>query len=223
MAQCMYQIITVVERGFANKVTDIYSAKNVKLHHICGGRGSASSDMLDRLGIGSSEKDVIFSYADQNGLDRLVRSLSGNQGRNIGCRGIVIMQKLTAMNKVVVAALTVDSQDKNQTIHPEVTQIVNNTLIMVTVNHGYTDDVMDCARAHGATGGTIMRARFVGAEHLEQVHGLSVQEEKETIMLVVDTAKRNDIMESINEKFGMKSEAQAMICAMPVERAMLLS
>lgn len=222
MADKVYQIITVVERGFANKVTDVYRARGVKMHHICAGRGSASSDIMERLGIGSSEKDVIFSYASGQGMERLVKSLSGNQGRNMGCRGIVIMQKLTAMNKLVVSALMADD-DKENEVHAEVTQIVNNTLILVTVNHGYTDDVMDCARAHGATGGTIMRSRFVGAEHMEQVHGLSVQEEKEMLMLVVDTAKRNAIMEAINEAFGMKSEAQAMICAMPVEKAMLLS
>ncbi len=222
MADKIYQIITVVERGFANKVTEVYRDRGVKLHHICSGRGSASSDIMERLGIGSSEKDIVFSYASGLGMERLVKSLSGNQGRNIGCRGIVIMQKLNAMNKLVVSALMAEDKDKEE-IHAEVTQIVNNTLILVTVNHGYTDDIMDCARANGATGGTIMRARFVGAEHIEQVHGLSVQEEKEMLMLVVDSAKRNSIMEAINDKFGMKSEAQAMICAMPVEKAMLLS
>ena len=38
----------------------------------------------------------------------------------------------------------------------------NGSLILVMVNQGYTDEVMNTARAAGARGGTIIRSRFAG-------------------------------------------------------------
>ena len=39
------------------------------------------------------------------------------------------------------------------------------SLILITVNQGYTDDVMNPAKKPGATGSTVVHARWAGAEN----------------------------------------------------------
>ena len=45
-----------------------------------------------------------------------------------------------------------------------------NSLILVMVNQGNTDEVMNTARAAGARGGTIIRSRFMGIAELDGLY-----------------------------------------------------
>ena len=96
-------------------------------------------------------------------------------------------------------------------------QQTENSLILVTVNQGHTDTVMATAREAGAAGGTIIRARWAGTQKEEKLLGISIQEEKEIIAIVAPTETRNIIMETINKKHGLNTEAGAMLCSLGVD------
>ena len=93
-----------------------------------------------------------------------------------------------------------------------------SSLILVTVNQGFTDVVMDTAKKAGARGGTIIRGRWVDNENFESLSGLASQEEKELILIVVPKEIRNTVMEAINDHHGLQSEVGAMVCAMGVDQ-----
>ena len=92
-----------------------------------------------------------------------------------------------------------------------------HTLILISVNQGYTETVLKTARSLGARGGTILRARWSGVKALETYHGISHQTEKEIIAIIVPNDLRNKIMDAVNEKHGLKTEAQAIVCRMKVD------
>lgn len=92
-----------------------------------------------------------------------------------------------------------------------------HTLILISVNQGYTETVLKTARSLGARGGTILRARWNGVKALETYHGISLQTEKEIIAIIVPNDLRNKIMDAVNEKHGLKTEAQAIVCSMKVD------
>ena len=58
-----------------------------------------------------------------------------------------------------------------------------SVLIIVIVNKGNTDVVMDAARSVGAGGGTVARAKGTGAE-MAKFFGVSISEEKEMVYIV---------------------------------------
>ena len=76
---------------------------------------------------------------------------------------------------------------------------------------------MDTARQAGARGGTVIRARWAGPEDTSQFYGISLQSEKEIIAIVAAGDLRNAIMEMINKKHGLKTEAAAMVCSVGLE------
>ena len=98
-----------------------------------------------------------------------------------------------------------------------------HNLICVSVNQGYSDHVMKTARKAGATGGTVIRSRFVGADKLEQFHAITIQEERETIIIACNKDVRNAIMDAINMEHGLKTERQAVIFSLPIDRLVKLS
>ena len=97
-----------------------------------------------------------------------------------------------------------------------------NSLILIAVNQGHTDEVMATAREAGAHGGTVIRARWAGTEEGGQFYGISLQTEKEIIAIVSSVSGRNAIMEVINKKHGLQTKAGAMICSLGIDRMVKL-
>ena len=94
-----------------------------------------------------------------------------------------------------------------------------SSMILVTVNQGFTDTVMDTARKAGARGGTIIKGRWAGDESFAQTAGITtLQAEKELIFIVAPTEQRNGIMDAIAKEHGLRTEAGAMVMAVGVEQ-----
>ena len=94
-----------------------------------------------------------------------------------------------------------------------------SSMILVTVNQGYTEAVMDTARKAGARGGTIIRGRWAGDESFAQSSGITtLQEEKELIFIVAPTEIRNRIMDAVAKTHGLRTEAEAMVTSIGVEQ-----
>ena len=89
-------------------------------------------------------------------------------------------------------------------------------LIVVIAIHGYSEEVMDAARAEGAGGGTVIHAKGTGLEKAEKFLGVSIADEKEIIYIVAKTADKNAIMKSIMENAGMNSRAKSVVFSIPV-------
>lgn len=88
-------------------------------------------------------------------------------------------------------------------------------LIMVVLNRGYSEEVMDAARQAGATGGTILHARGCGAAGVEKFFGMTVTPEKELLMILAQGDHTDVIMESIAAKAGPATDAAAVSFSLP--------
>ena len=93
----------------------------------------------------------------------------------------------------------------------------DHSLILVTVNQGYTEDVMNTARAAGARGGTVVRARWAGADEVQKIAGITLQAEKEVLAIMTQNHLRNGIMEEIDRVHGLHTPTQAMVISLPVD------
>lgn len=89
-------------------------------------------------------------------------------------------------------------------------------VIFAIVNEGYAEDVMDVARQQGAKGGTILNARGVAREEAAAFFGISLNIEKEIVMMVVPKDIKNDILNAIYKEMGMAKKAQGIAFSLPV-------
>ena len=93
----------------------------------------------------------------------------------------------------------------------------NHEVIFCIVNAGFTDDVMDAAREYGATGGTVIRARGTANAEAEKIFNIAIQPEKEIVMILVESAIKNDILHALYKAVGLKTPGQGIAFSMPVE------
>lgn len=89
--------------------------------------------------------------------------------------------------------------------------------IMAIVNQGFSEDVMNAARPMGASGGTVFHSRRIDSEAAMKILGISIQQEREIVLILARKTDKKDIMKAINETCGMKSEAQGVVLSMPVD------
>ena len=209
-------IMSIIERGCGNKLTELYTRHQVFTHLRCEGTGTATSEILDILGLGSSEKDIILSLAPIPAAAALLEALDDDLRGSVPGRGIAFAIPLEAVSNLLAAAVNARTKlDKNKE-YEEMQE--KSSLIMITVNQGFTDDVMATARKAGARGGTVVRGRWVAKEEVERLEGVTRQDEKEILLIVVPREVRNSVMEAVNANHGLQSEAGAVICSLGVEQ-----
>ena len=95
----------------------------------------------------------------------------------------------------------------------------NYEVIFAIVNSGFADEAMAIAREHGARGGTILNARGVAREDEAVFFGITIHAEKEILMLVVEKAIRDDILNALYQHMGMGKKAQGIAFSLPVSDA----
>ena len=96
-------------------------------------------------------------------------------------------------------------------------------VIWCIVHAGYSDDVMNAAREFGARGGTVIRARGTANQEAERLFNIAIQPEKEIVMILVESAIKNDILHALYEKVGLNTPGQGIAFSLPVESAVGLA
>ena len=99
---------------------------------------------------------------------------------------------------------------------PMTEQEKTHELIVVITNQGYTDQVMDAARAAGATGGTAVHAKGTGTELAKRFFGVSIASERELIFILARVEDKKPIMKAVMDQAGMNSKAQSLVFSLPV-------
>jgi len=92
-------------------------------------------------------------------------------------------------------------------------------LIVAVVNTGHDDIVMQAAKSAGARGGTLLHARATGVSEAQKFLGITVQPERDVLLLLVEGARRNDVMRAVCAVAGINTPAHGVLFSLPVDEA----
>lgn len=92
-------------------------------------------------------------------------------------------------------------------------------MIVCVVNTGFSDAVMSAARACGAKGGTVFGARGTANQEAETFFKISIQPEKEVVLILVPSKLKNDILHALYREVGLATPGQGIAFTLPVEDA----
>ena len=96
-------------------------------------------------------------------------------------------------------------------------QKTGKSLIISIVNKGYSEELMNAARSAGASGGTIMHARGTGSAEAEKIFGITIEPEKELVMILTKDESRQDIMKAIYSAAGLATRGKGIAFSLPVD------
>lgn len=206
---------TIVSRKQLKKYLRLYQEEQLQVMFITLGVGTASGDILDYLGLESTEKAVLFHVLEESVWESTKKNLRQKLQIDAPGEGIAFVVPLSSIGgKKTLQFLT-----GNQDFQKEEESVLKDTvheLIVVIANQGYTELAMDAARGAGAYGGTVIHAKGTGMEQAEKFMGVSLAAEKEIIFIVAKKEQKNDIMKAVMEQAGLQSKAKSIVFSLPV-------
>ncbi len=216
-------LMLVATPKLAEKAAELFRRENLPIQYRLNAEGTASSQVMDMLGFGSIDKCLIISMMPKKYGDKMLGLLHSKLRLDTVNSGIAFTVPMSGANNLLLHILTKSTEKNSENNSGRNRYIMPDTkysLIVAIVDRGFSGDVMEAARDAGAGGGTVVHSRRIASEDITGQWGLSLKDEKELVLIISELEKKLDIMQSINEKCGIQSEAKGMVMSLPIDSVM---
>ena len=191
----LYLFITITKKSDSKEFLEFFLRHNVAPIYSAIGHGAASSETLSLLGLEQSEKTVNQSIVTRSKMYELKAALTHEMSLDLPDRGIAVAVPLTSLASRRVLD-HIQNEQKTKEIHLIPERKIEMELIIAICIKGNSDNIMKAARAAGAAGGTVVKAKGTasGSDHF---FGMALSDEKEMIYIVSRKEQKTDIMKAI--------------------------
>ena len=203
----LYYVLSIVDRNRAKEMQEIYENLQLSVVLTLLGKGTATSEHLSLYDLSETEKAILGT------VKQLIRTAKRKLFIDIPGNGVMMVIPIKSIGGGKSLAYLADGQTLGGGT-PDMN--FENELIIVILNEGYSDMVMDSAREAGATGGTVLHAKGTGRTKSEKFFGVSLAEEKDMIYILASSKKKTDIMKAISRDCGTETKAGAICFSLPV-------
>lgn len=209
-------LTVITKREYSEQYLEFFHDKgtNMVLTQLC--TGTASDSVLDLWGIEKTEKIMLSAVVTDDIADEVKEGLEDRMNISAAGNGIAVFIRIDGVGGATSLKNLVGDREVEKKEEEVMSEEKKSVLIITIVDKGYNDQVMDAARAAGAGGGTVVRAKGTGAE-MAKFFGVSISEEKEMVYIVASGDTRDDIMKAIMEKAGGNTEAHGIVFSLPVD------
>lgn len=219
MVKKVMALFSIVEQGQGKKLIKELANHRIAVNFQTFGFGTAPTEMMDIFGLGTKDKDVIISLGAENSIKEMMANFGEAFQSRSKYGGLMIVLDVSAASRVLSAILNYGNTQKTEKGTGKMRNEHNNNLIVISVNEGFSEDVMQVARKAGATGGTVIKGRLADVERFAEFVSAEVNSERELLFILAPTKTGAQIMEDVNREFGISSAANGIIFALPTEKA----
>lgn len=207
----------------ALKAEEMFKKNKLPMQYHVIAKGTASGEIKDILGLGEIEKTIIISMMQREKASNMLEQLKNKLYLGTPNTGIAFTLPLSGGSAAAVRIMH-GHVNENRSERTEVEKMKNkHVMIMAFVNQGFSEEVMTAAKPAGAGGGTVFHSRRVCSEESIQMWGITIQQEREIVLILAEEEKKVAIMQAITEKCGAQSEAHGIVVSMPVDEVAGLS
>lgn len=171
------------------------------------GHGTCSNKLLCFLGLDSLRRAMMLVVHTREGGERLRSALNRCLQLQKHGHGIVYTCPIAELRGLAGTENDIIEEEK---------QVDQQELIVVIVNNGLGEEVVDAAEKGGATGATVLHGRGSGAEQKEHFFNFTIEPEKELVLLVADTANSRAIIDAIDRVVDFRAPNTGILFTMPI-------
>lgn len=209
----LYYVMSIVDRDKAPLMHGLHEELQLPVALASLGKGTATSEHLLLYDLEECEKAIFGAVASGTQLRKLMLRAKLKLYIDIPGNGIMLAIPM----KSVSGGKTLMYFTQGQTREGGTPEMkFDHELIVVILNEGHADAVMDAARGAGATGGTVLHAKGSAGERAEKFYGVSIAEEKDLLYILAAADQKSQIMQAINRSCGMGTPAGAICFSLPV-------
>ncbi len=207
----------IIDRGKAERISDILTEHDVKMQFVCLGEGTAPPNLRSLLGL-EQEKDVIISLVPAEKVSDIMSDIKTKTKYDKAGKGIMFTMPITGFNALIFKIVTGEDIRTAQNIKREVNEMeeFEKELIITIVSRGNADLAMEAAKQAGATGGTMIRGRGMGINDVEQLLMIKIQPEKDILLIVTEKASKKAIMQAMCNVVAEQTGERAFSFSLPI-------
>lgn len=206
-------ILSIIDKNKEQSLIDIHRRLGLSVVLVQFGKGTATSEHLSLYDLKPQEKAIIATVASEQASKNLFYETSKELYIDIPGNGIMMSIPLKSVGGGNTLAYLTDGQ----TIGGGMPCMnFEYELIVVILNEGHSDSVMDVARKAGAEGGTVLHAKGTGKGGTEKFYGVSLADEKDLIYILSLSSKKSEIMRAIGTQCGSETPIGAICFSLPV-------
>jgi len=216
-------LVAIVNPQRERAFSEFFERQNTPLLLEGQGTGTAPNDVLDYLGIGESDKEILFSILSKHRARKVLKKMDQRLQLYIPGNGIAFTIPLTSFAGMAALEYVCGEYEEQLRAGSEETQEGSTVteqsqyqLVIAIINRGFVDEVMDAARAANAQGGTVIHALGTGSKHVKQFFGISVAPERDMIFIVTTAATKDAIMKAIVAAMGNINKSHAIVFSLPI-------
>ena len=218
----MLVFITRVEEE--KKLEEIFDTMHIPICYQCRGQGTAPSELMDIFGLGGTTRLITIGFLPKFAVKELFEKTEQRFVFHQRGGGIAITLPVTGLQTPLFQMLNDESRamvekrirERTEGDMAEIHEKSGYNVIWTSLAAGYSDQVVDTARAAGAKGGTILRGRRRNSESISQHLGISMQDEQDFVMIVVPREKKSEVMAAICNVCGLHTQAHGTVFSLPV-------
>ena len=211
-------LVSIVPHNSGELISNAAKSAGAGGGTIAMGRGTASNNVLQLLGLGDTSKDITMNIVEQKLEGVVCEKIEQACSTKKAHFGVLFTLNVNGFMKA-------GNVGKNTSVNEGKsgeTNMENYEMINIIVNKGYAEDAMAAARKAGAGGGTIIGAKGTAKEGDSTFFGVDIVPEKEMLMILVPQDKKDAIVQAVSSLSCFGKAGSGIIFSNEVERFQLL-
>lgn len=210
-------IVSITRAEDEKKVAEVFRSLHIPVQMEIRAKGTAPSELLDAIGLGGTTRVITMGIIRRDRTPAVFEAVNQSLSYRRRGGGIALTMPLTGVQGAVLHLL--GDETNNEKGEASMAEQAQHAMILVSVNAGHSDEVIDAARDAGARGGTVIKGRR-SAGNAAKFLGISVQEEQDYVMIVLRSEKKAAVMKAITAVCGLNTPAHGIALSLPVDSVM---
>ena len=133
-------LVTIVDRAKGERIAAICREQGVLFQMVCLGHGTASSEVLDLLGLGRTEKAVVLSLVPGGDVSGIFHAFADKMQILGPGSGIAFSLPLSSIGAALSAVSAKTDEVETKGEKPVMDSAVQKDLVLAVVEPGHTDE-----------------------------------------------------------------------------------
>ena len=159
------------------------------------GEGTARSGFLRKLGLDTIKREIVLMIAPSQAAKRAMDYIVEKKHLEDKHRGVSFRLPLNRAIGFAMGEPTEAYKGEN----PEMYQA-----IIVIVDEGEAERVMDAAQGAGAQGGTVIQAHGAGEYETKRVFNMEIEPEKDVVLILSSENSTDNIVDAISSEMKLE-------------------
>jgi nitrogen regulatory protein PII len=204
------QVCIIVNFGLGSKLLHVAKNHGIPGGTILLGKGTVNNRILEFLGLSDIRKEIVLMVANKNTAEYVLEKLNEKFEFEKPNHGIAFTTSVCSL--VGTRSYKSDSLKEGEGVDNMYHAII------VIVDKGKAEYVIDAATGAGSTGGTIINARGSGIHETGKLFAMDIEPEKEIVLILSKKENTDAIVTSIREQLKLEEPGNGILYIQDVNR-----